>query len=263
MNNIINSINNPLIKQIIRLNNDQKYAKKIKLFCIEKYKLVHEAIINNIDIKYMLITLDEYKKYQKELSQYLLINKNCKLIYIDISIAKKISTNISFNQIYAICKYVNNDDINIDKNKNILLLDNIQDPGNLGTIIRTGLGLGIDVIYLNNCVYKYNNKCIKSAMGSIFNKNIIEIEEPISLIQKYIKYNYQIIATVLSNDSYDLNTYKFSKNNNFIIIGNEGHGINPELINLSNLKIKLNMSNNIESLNVAIFCAIICFKILK
>lgn len=254
----ISSTQNPLIKKIKNIYENPSYSKKNSIFVIEKPKLIFEAINNNIDIEFIFITESELEKFKNKLTFFL---NNNKIILIDEKIAKFLSINVSYTEIFALCNFKHNSKYIINKNKNYLLVDSIQDPGNLGTIIRTAFGLGIDGIFLYNCVYLFNNKCTKSCCGANFKSNIYEIKDIDKLLNECKQYN--IICTSLDNDSEDLEKEKFSKNNNLIVVGNEGHGVSTQILNYATKKIKIKMLNNIESFNVAIFVGIICFKILR
>lgn len=256
--NKITSINNELIKYVKRIYENQNFAKKNNLFVIEKAKLIFEAIDKNIIIKQILITENELKNYKNKLTKF--INSNL-ITIINSDVAKYLSININFTKIFALCEFKINNSFNILDNENYLLVDNVQDPGNLGTIIRTALGLGINKIFLYNCVYLFNNKCIKSCCGANFNKNIFLVNDIESFLDKF--KSFEIICTSLDQDSSDLEKQKFKSSSNLIVVGNEGHGINKNIMKYSTKKIKLKMSNDIESFNVAIFTGIICFKILK
>lgn len=255
--NKITSINNELIKYVKRIYENQNFAKKNNLFVIEKAKLIFEAIDKNIIIKQILITENELKNYKNKLTKF--INSNL-ITIINSDVAKYLSININHTEIFALCEFKIDNNFDILDNENYLLVDNVQDPGNLGTIIRTAFGLGIDKIFLYNCVYLFNNKCTKSCCGANFNKNIYIVNN-ISKFMEIFK-NFEIICTSLDNDSHYLDKQQFLKTKNLIVVGNEGHGINNDILKFATKKIKLKMSNNIESFNVAIFTGIICFKIL-
>lgn len=254
----ITSTQNSLIKKIKNIYENPSYSKKNSIFVIEKPKLIFEAISNNINIEFIFLTETELEKFKDKLTSFL---NNNKVILIDEKIANFLSINISYTEIFALCNFQHNSNYVINKNKNYLLVDSIQDPGNLGTIIRTAFGLGIDGIFLYNCVYLFNNKCTKSCCGANFKSNIYEIKDIHTLLNKCKQYD--IICTSLDNNSKNLEKEKFCKNNNLIVVGNEGHGISSQILNYATKKIKMKMLNNIESFNVAIFTGLICFKILR
>lgn len=254
----ITSINNELIKLFKNVYHNQLFAKKNKLFVIEKAKLINEAIAKNIKIKTILITESTFDKYQNFYHDFIQSNK---VILISDSIAKFLSINVDECDVFALCEANISNSFQVYPNENYIFIDNVQDPGNLGTIIRTAFGLGINKIFLYNCVYLFNNKCTKSCCGANFNKNIYVINDVDIFFQKL--KSFEVISTSLDIDSEELETQKFKKSGNVIIVGNEGHGIGKNILKYSTKKIKLKMLNDIESFNVAVFAGIICFKILK
>lgn len=142
----------------------------------------------------------------------------------------------------------------------VLYLDDVQDPGNVGTIFRTALAFNFKTIYVSNkSAYKYNSKVIQASQGSIFDLNIKNGSKE-SLL-KLKNDGYQVISTALNSKTIKLGDFKFKKSGKYVIIlGNEGNGVNKELIELSNACVKINIVD-VESLNVAVAGAIIMNEI--
>jgi TrmH family RNA methyltransferase len=139
----------------------------------------------------------------------------------------------------------------------ILLLDSIQDPGNVGTIIRSADWFGIKDVFLNlNCADIYNSKTVASSMGSIFNINFYQNQDLIKLAQDLKKYDYQIIAA----DSHGQDRFE-TKSKTAIVIGSEAHGVSNQLLNLSDLRYKIKGQGKAESLNAAVACGIILYQL--
>ena len=144
------------------------------------------------------------------------------------------------------------------KKRLVLLLDDIQDPGNLGTIIRTADWFGFTEIFCSeNCVELYNPKVISSSMGSIFNLNIHNNVNLKDLIKDLKKERYRIVVTDLNGQS-----IKFNKKNNIaLVIGSEAKGVSNRIKGLADLNYKIKKSGKAESLNVAIATGIIMNEI--
>jgi TrmH family RNA methyltransferase len=140
-------------------------------------------------------------------------------------------------------------------------LDNIQDPGNVGTIIRNAVAFNIDTVVLSeDCVDLYNEKVLRSAQGMNFHINIIT-ENLTEFIIKLKTENYYIYGTdLLSNN--ELSEIK-PKDKFAIILGNEGNGVKKELLDLCDKKLYIEMNNNCESLNVGVASGIILYKFSK
>jgi TrmH family RNA methyltransferase len=167
---------------------------------------------------------------------------------------KKMSSMESPSNVLAVCEKSNSKEIIGNK---ILLLDNIQDPGNLGTIIRSSVAFDIDTIILSkNSVDLYNPKVLRSTQGMIFHKNII-----VKDINKYIRElkenNYYIYGTKV-NGGNDIKKVilplKYA-----IVVGNEGKGISEAILNLCDEYLYIKMNNKCESLNVSVATSILLY----
>ena len=140
----------------------------------------------------------------------------------------------------------------------VLILDGIQDPGNLGTIIRSSVAFNIDTIILSeDTVDLYNPKVIRATQGMLFNINIIKRDIK-STIEKLIKDNYKIYGTKV-NDGKNLKTIEKSKKF-AIIMGNEGKGVKSDILDMCDEYIYINMNPLCESLNVAVATSIILYE---
>jgi len=138
---------------------------------------------------------------------------------------------------------------------NFLVLDNISDPGNLGTIIRTAVACDFTEIYCINCVDYRNEKVLRATMGAVFDCSIMQISrEQAEQLKSY---------KLLCADMQGTDIFKFKKPNKpfGIVMGNESRGISPEIEQLCSEKISLPMSNKIESLNVSVACGILMYML--
>lgn len=236
----ITSINNDYIKYLLKLK-EKKYRHSEKKFIIEGYHLVNEAYQAKM-LKEVLV-IDDDEKFE-----------GVSVIKVTDQIIKKLSSTITPQNIIGICDISNEKEI---KGKKILLLDNINDPGNLGTLIRSSLGFGIDTIVLSeDCVDLYNEKVIRATQGAIFKINIIinDLKETIEYLQKH---DIKVFGTSLESSKF-LQEYKVN-NNYAILLGNEANGVKKELLQLTNDNIKIEIDNKLESLNVAVAGSIIMY----
>lgn len=237
----INSLDNKIVKYTFKLK-DSKFQKSENKFIIETFHLI-EMALDSLEYVFSLKELD----LPSNIDQYI----------VNEEILKKLSSNKSFSKVIGVCK-INQKPLNY--NEDILYLDELQDPGNIGTILRTSLAfsnfnIGLS---LNTCSI-YNFKVIQSAQGALFKLNFekFDIDKLIFLKSK----GYKILVTILSNDSIFINDFKRNKNEKLIVIvGNEGNGIRKEIIDIADYKIKINISN-IDSLNVGIATGIILYEL--
>ncbi len=242
---LITSLDNKKVKLYTSLN-ETKNRNVNKLFLVMGEHLVKEAIsVNNlVDI----LVLENY-----ELS----FDVNMEITYVTESIMKKISRMPSIPKVIGVCKIIDNKEL---VGNRILLLDNIQDPGNLGTIIRSSVAFNIDTIVLSNdTVDLYNDKVIRSTQGLLFHTNIIR-GDLIEVINELKKEGYDILGTNVHNgvELKDIKTNKYA-----LLMGNEGQGLKEELQNMCDKNIYILMNNNCESLNVAVATSIILYELNK
>ena len=239
---MIESINNEQIKEIRKLN-DKKYRDESNLFLVEGDHLVKEAYKAGY-LKKLILTEDIYD-FDVE-----------KLLVTD-KVIKSISE-LNNTKVIGVCSKLSND---LDLSKNIVILDGVQDPGNLGTIIRSCVAFNINNLVLSNeTVDLYNSKVIRSTQGMIFNINIIrdDLENTIKLLKDN---NYTIYGTNVVNgiDAKDVKKDKKYA----IILGNEGNGISNKINTLVDKNIYIKMNDKCESLNVAVSGSIILYELNK
>jgi len=141
----------------------------------------------------------------------------------------------------------------------ILILDGINEPGNMGTIIRTADAFGFSTILLcNGCVDIYNPKVVRSSMGGIFRTKFVHAANVSETVESIKSGGFQVVATALEG-AVDINTVKFAEKC-AIVIGNEANGVSDELLSLSDARVTIPMANETESLNAAVAAGIAMFK---
>lgn len=238
---LITSKDNNRIKQIRKLLN-KKYSLEKGLFVVEGENLVEEAIKNNLLTDLFVLVGNECKY-------------NFKYDEVTYDVMKSISDLKSTPRILGIAKIKESKEIG----NRIILLDDIQDPGNAGTIIRNAVAFGVDtVIFSKTSVSPFNEKTLRSTGGMIFNINII-IDDLSNIISNIKDKNIKVIGTSL-NTSKSLETLE--KIDNFaIIFGNEGNGVSEDILSLCDEVIKINMNSKCESLNVAVSSGIILYNL--
>ena len=238
---IITSLNNPTIKKISKLKN-KKYRDLTNTYLVEGEHLVEEAYKNNILTKIILL-------------EDTICNYDIEKIYVTKEVMKKLTELDTPNKIIGIVK--KNTPLPIG-NK-ILILDNIQDPGNLGTIIRSSVAFDIDTIVLSpNTVDIYNPKVIRSTQGMIFYTNIITLELK-EFINEIKTKNYTIFGTNVRNGK---NIKEITLPEKFaLVLGNEGQGVSKEIESLCDDNIYIKMSSKCESLNVSVATSILLYEV--
>ena len=240
---LITSRDNSRIKHIRKLL-DKKNSLNEGLFIIEGENLVEEAIKNNLLVE--LYVLDGCEcKY------------NFKYDSVTLDVMKSISSLSSTPRLVGISKYINKNELG----ERIVLLDEVQDPGNVGTIIRNSVAFNIDtIVFSKGCVSPYNEKVLRSTGGMIYNINII-ISDLESIIDKIHSLGINVYGTSLKSS---VNLDKMQKNDRYaIIFGNEGNGISSNILERCDMNIRIDMNKKCESLNVGVSSGIVLYHLFK
>ena len=230
----IKSRQNELIKEVVKLTN-ASYRKEVGKFKVDGFHMFDMAKESGELLA--IFSLYEISDLDESIPQYI----------VSEEIMEKISSTKTPQGIVSICKIKEEKEISSNK---VLYLDDVSDPGNLGTILRTALAFGFnDVILSRNCCSIYNEKTLQASQGAIFYLNIVIDKNLDELEQK----GYDILATEIKG-SVSLDQVKKSEKI-VLVLGNEAHGVSSEILSKADKRIRIDIEN-IESLNVAIAGAI-------
>lgn len=227
---VITSVNNSYIKELSELKKNN--VKKEKgLFLVEGNDFIELAYQEKLVEKLLVLSYDK---------RYIDVEQ----IIVNDAVLNKLSNNKSCSGMIGLCRYKKPK--NIERDCKLLYLDGVQDPGNVGTLIRTSLAFGYDgVILSDDSASMYNDKVISSTKGALFKMNIYS-DVSIDLLKEM---NYKIVSTSLG-DSIDYRLF-VEKSNFVLVLGNEGQGVKKYILEKSDVIVRIPMSN-IDSLNVAI-----------
>lgn len=229
---IITSTSNAKIKQFAKYH-EKKHREKDQRFLIENEHLIQEAIQAGL-LKTLLVLQNEfYPSFDGE------------VIEVNEDVMNKLKSNVSTPKMIGVCSMMNNQK---DIGRRVILLDDVQDPGNAGTIIRTAYSFGFDSVILSNkSVDLYNEKLIRSTQGAFFHLPIIRGDLK-DFITKLQNQNIPVLATSLRNAAPLSQVDKVQ--DVALIFGNEGSGVRDEILDMADQRIYIEM-NRFESLNVA------------
>lgn len=249
---LITSKDNSKIKEIKKLK-EKKYRKTA--FIVEGIKMLKEAISEKAEIDTIIIREDTELdfKLESELEK--------KVIHVTKNVFETISDVVSPQGVLVVInKKI--DDNKISKHADyILALDGIQDPGNLGTIIRTADSANIKQILVSkDTVDSYSPKVVRSTMGSIYRVKIIECEDLAKTLKSLQTTGFEIVTTDLHTDK---SIYDMNYNKKIVVIGNEANGVTPEIRELSNYRVKIPMLGKTESLNAAVATGIMIYEYVR
>lgn len=256
---VITSKENENIKEIRKLK-DKKYRDENNEFVVEGIKMIEEAIKESAKIK-VIVVCDDCTTNGSIPSDllYEIAKFNC--IYVNEKIFSLLTNVTNPQGILAVIKKESEEEkIKFDENV-ILILDDIQDPGNMGTIIRTVDSIGLSQILVSkgsaDC---YNPKVVRSTMGAIFRVKVIECEDIVKTIKEVKKHKYKVYGTSLETNK---SIYDVSFEKSAIIIGNEANGVSDEALKNADEKIKIPMPGKTESLNAAVATSVILYESLR
>ncbi|MDY3757397.1 MAG: RNA methyltransferase [Bacilli bacterium] len=235
---MIESLNNEKIKYYTKLN-DKKYRKSEKLFIAAGEHLVTEALKKNI-VKEILLLNGEENVYGD-------------VTYVTSDILKKVSDLTNYPKVLAIC-YIK-DDLKIEGN--VVALDNIKDPGNLGTIIRSAVAFNYGTILLSEeCVDVYNSKVVRATEGMLFNVNIVTCDL-FSTLLKLKESGYKIYGTDVVNGE----SPAYESNKHVLIIGSEARGMSNSIREICDKNLYIKMNDKCESLNAGVSASILMYEL--
>lgn len=257
---IITSKDNDFIKHVKKLK-EKKYRDEYNEFIIEGIKITQEAIEEKAKIKAVIICED--CKNQSAIPNELLYEvakMNC--IYVSEKVFMSISDVTNPQGIMAIIEKENEENLKIDfSNDKILILDNIQDPGNMGTIIRTCDSLNMkQIIVSKGSSDIYNPKVVRATMGAIFRIKIIESDDLVKTIKELKKHKFKVYATDLKTKN---TIYNVDYKKSAVIIGNEANGVSQEVLDESSYRIKIPMLGKTESLNAGVAASIVLYEMFR
>ena len=271
----ISSKDNSLIKHIKRLK-EKKYRDEYGEFIVEGLKLINEAIQENADIRQIVVCdgcdnseiIDSHLKYEMARLDFIYVPQNIFKMISDVenpqgvlAVIGKIKTNRDDNkEAGQTSKTLKTS--SIDLNEDIILaLDDIQDPGNLGTILRTADSVGLkQTLVSKGTADAYNPKVVRSTMGAIFRVNVIECDNLKETLKELQSKDYKVMTTSLKAKK---SIYEVDYKKKIIVIGNEANGVSKEILNLADEKVIIPMLGKTESLNASVATGVILYEYVR
>lgn len=251
------SKDNLLVKDIKKLK-EKKYRMSSNMFLVEGFRFTREALNSNFEVVNIFISASGEAKYESS-SMEDKLQKNTKVYGVSDSLFKSVCDTDNPQGILAV---VRSTLVEIKYDYGFYMLaDKIQDPGNMGTIIRTAHAAGaLGVIITKGTVDIYNDKTLRATMGSIFKIPVI-YDENLSLVQKLKSDGFKLITSSLDTDN---NFYDIDLTQKVIIsVGNEGNGICEDVYNMCDIKVKIPMPGGAESLNAAVAASIMMYEAVR
>ena len=242
---LITSLDNDKVKKYIKLK-DKKYRDKTGEFIVEGSHLVLEAYKQGL-VEELILEIDEVFPISIE-----------NIVYLPIELINKISSVETPQTVMALCKKKEESE---ELGNHILLVDDVQDPGNLGTIIRSAVAFNIDTVVLsNNTVDLYNPKTIRSTQGMFFHINVIRRDIK-NILEKIKEESIPVYGTLVEHGS-DVRELNNSDKEKFaLVVGNEGNGVRKEITDMCDKNLYIKMNSDVESLNVGVATSILLYEL--
>ena len=247
----ISSPKNEKIKELVKLQT-AKGRKKAGMYLIEGEHLVEEAFKEKAQIKLIVVTSNRLEDYKKLLAQ-----ADVQVLVVSQDVFHKLSMTETTQGILAVVEIVKQEIL--PHKGRLIVLDAVQDPGNLGTIVRTSDAAGFDAVILGTgTVDLYNDKVLRSMQGSHFHIPVFQAN-----LQEYLpilkEKGVQVAVTALHRDSKDYSVLQGAIDV-AIVVGNEGQGVSDDVIDLADVVVTIPMFGKAESLNVSIASALLMYK---
>ena len=254
---MLTSTSNPQVKRLLQLQKKSKARNEEKVFVVEGLRMFAEVPKERVEKVYISESLYNRKKLELNLQDfpYEILSDN---VFSHVSDTK---TPQGILCVVKQKKYEVNELLQ-KENPHFMVLDNLQDPGNLGTIVRTAEGAGVDAVFMSKeTVDIYNPKTIRSTMGSIYRMPVVYVEDLLKLLGEFRKKGIRSFAAhLLGKHSYDKEDYS---EGTAILIGNEGNGLRDEVSDAADVWVQIPMEGEVESLNAAIAASILMFEVAR
>ena len=244
----ITSINNDIVKETAKLLKN-KYRDETGLFLIEGEKGVKEAIDADIKIVRAFV-LEGYNTFNIE-----------NLYETSEAVLAKISDAKSAPKIVAVAQKPQFDISKFKNYNKVILLEDIKDAGNLGTILRTASAFDIDgIILYGDTVDLYNPKCVRSTVGCLWKTPVVQVKD--NEILKKLFERFELVATLPRGENVELLNNYIPNKKTLIMFGSEANGLSDTLKNIATKNITIEMAKNVESLNLSISVAVVMYKLM-
>ena len=251
---MITSTSNPQVKNLLQLQKKSKVRNEEQVFIVEGLRMFMEVPQDQVKKVYVSESLYNKKKEELHLERF----------PVEV-LADKVFQHVSDTKtpqgILCVVKQrkYEIEDLISKENPHFIVLDNLQDPGNLGTIVRTAEGAGVTAVFMSNdCVDIYNPKTIRSTMGSIYRVPFVYVENVTDVIRQMKEHGIRTYATHLAGElAYDEPDYRTPS---AFFVGNEGNGLRDQVAELADTYIKIPMAGQVESLNAAIAATVVMFE---
>lgn len=261
---MLSSKENKIIKNVIKLTESAKERREQRLFVADGVRLCFDAAISGCEIELTLFTKDAENKYADYLKDIFAVSKQKYCITDEL--ASKISDTKSPQGVISVCRMLDKkaNIVNIIKDGFFLVLEEIQDPSNMGAIFRSAEAFGISgVILIGNCCDIYAPKTVRASMGAVFRLPIFRADGAENIVDIFKSNQVRTFAAVVNHEDAKLVCDCQLGKGCAIFIGNEGNGLLDNTVALCDEKITIPMRGRAESLNAAVAASVLIWEMVK
>lgn len=250
---------NKTVKLFANLNRSRTFREKNRAFAMEGFRLVLDAVQSGVKLRALLLTEKADAQYRAELQN---AGASVQPLLISDALAKEIADTENAQGVFAIAETLPETADLPQHGNRCMLLHNVQDPSNLGAILRTAEALGTDALYLYQCVDLYNPKTIRSSMGAMFRLPLMRISDMDAFFAHCKAAGLPTCAAVVDRDADPLGGYDFCRGA-VVLIGNEGNGLPAEVSGACDKRLTIPMSPASNSLNAAMAAGLFLWEMAK
>lgn len=258
LENIITSKDNPVIKLYQKLSSSKKERLQYGLFVLEGLRIVEDALREQRDITSLILTEKAQEKFGEELFQADL--RDTRVVVISNELGNRIASTDNTQGVFAVCPIPVQRRPVLRSDGRYIVLYGLQDPGNVGMIIRTADALGIDGIIMSGSCELYSPKVIRSTMGSVFRMDIFIENDSDKLFAMLAENGAETSAAVIDKDAFPVTECSFEEAQ-AVFIGNEGNGLPADIAQRCDRRITIPMEGSINSLNAAMAAGILMWEL--
>ena len=266
---IITSSQNKYVS-LARVLSDRKQRQKSSLYRFDGVKLMCEAIVKGARIDFLLLSESAYDTVTSRASELYGVDLEaleCRKICVCDDVFEKISEENSPEGVITVAKFDENrhrtldrDGMDVTEGENILLLESVRDPGNVGAILRTAAAFSVDrVIIGRDCADIYNSKTLRASMGAVFSMRIDRVESVSDAVRSIRSKGRRVFAAALDDRAVRLGKESFLPGD-CVVVGNEGHGLSRDVLEACDASVYIPMSDGVESLNAAVAASVLMWE---
>lgn len=258
----ITSRQNKTVREAAALARDGDKRRQERRFLCEGARLCGDAVLSGIEAEICFFTEQAREKYRQYLEPVLAVCRESYLI--EEHVAGLLSSTKTSQGIFCVCRWpqtLQGGLIGFAPQRSCLVLENLQDPGNLGTVLRTAEALGISRVFLlGECCDPLSPKVLRASMGAVFRAELAEERSPARLMELLRRHGYALHAAVPDSSARQVTEVDFSQGLHGVFIGNEGSGLTAETIALCDDKVTIPMAGRAESLNASAAATILLWE---